>query len=158
MSEFTTTINLPISTMNGSIGLLQKSLAEAVMLWSITKTSHYNVQGMGFGPLHDLFGELADLALEHADDMAERIAQLGGYAEGTAYDAAGKSMLLPQAKLRPTEDRQCLECLRQSWGDYANMLRKLVDQTTQDSVTQNMLVDMTQEADKGTWKLQAHLR
>lgn len=158
MSEFATTINLPITNMNTTITGLQRNLAEAVMLWSITKTAHYNVQGMGFGPLHELFGELADLALTQADDLAERIAQLGGYAEGTAYDAVGKSTLLSHAKMRHTRDRDCLDCLVHCWGSYANLLRKQIDSCGEDRVTENMVTDMAQEADKGTWKLQAHLR
>lgn len=46
-------------------------------LASVARKAHWNVRGLLFGQLHDLFGKLYDACSAHADILAEHSAMLG---------------------------------------------------------------------------------
>ena len=76
-----------------SVELLNARLADAVDLQTQTKQAHWNVKGPNFIALHELFDKINEDVEDYVDDIAERVVQLGGVAEGTARTAAKRSAL-----------------------------------------------------------------
>jgi starvation-inducible DNA-binding protein len=75
------------------IALMNCQLSTAVDLQTQTKQAHWNVKGPSFIALHELFDRVAASVADSVDLIAERIAQLGGTAEGTTRIAAQWSCL-----------------------------------------------------------------
>src|SRR5947209_18625356 len=90
---FKTKNDLPEDTRARVIDLLNVRLADAIDLQSQTKQAHWNVKGPNFIALHELFDKINEDARDNVDDIAERIVQLGGVAEGTVRTAARRSSL-----------------------------------------------------------------
>src|SRR5437763_7961166 len=90
---FKTKNGLPEETRARVIDLLNARLADAIDLQTQTKQAHWNVKGPDFIALHKLFDEVNEDVEDYVDDIAERIVQLGGVAEGTARIAAKRSSL-----------------------------------------------------------------
>src|SRR6476469_9944739 len=85
--------DLAKQTRNKVIELLNARLADASDLKSQAKQAHWNVKGMNFFQLHELFDQVSTEMDPHVDDIAERITTLGGTALGTVRLAAQKSTL-----------------------------------------------------------------
>src|SRR5437588_228950 len=90
---FKTKNDLPDDTRAKVIELLNARLADAIDLQSQTKQAHWNVKGPNFISLHELFDTINKNAADNVDDLAERIVQLGGVAEGTVRKVAKRTSL-----------------------------------------------------------------
>src|SRR5580704_3956059 len=90
---FKTKNDLPEATRVPVIELLNTRLADAIDLQTQTKQAHWNVKGPNFIALHELFDKIKEEEEDYVDDIAERVVQLGGVAEGTARAAAKRSSL-----------------------------------------------------------------
>lgn len=75
------------------IKLLNERLADATDLKSQAKHAHWNVKGIHFFQLHELFDQVATAVEAHIDLIAERATALGGTALGTIRVAAQNSSL-----------------------------------------------------------------
>ncbi|MGH7133635.1 MAG: DNA starvation/stationary phase protection protein Dps, partial [Phycisphaerales bacterium] len=73
--------------------LLAARLCDAIDLQTQCKQAHWNVRGSDFIALHELFDKVNEAVEDYVDEIAERIAQLGGIVHGTARVAAKKSTL-----------------------------------------------------------------
>src|SRR5271163_4832705 len=90
---YKTKIDLSEKIRRNVILILNDRLADAIDLQSQVKQAHWNVKGPNFIALHKLFDEIYDDITEYTDELAERIVQLGGYAEGDARTVAKRSTL-----------------------------------------------------------------
>ena len=90
---FKTLIDLKPEGRDTTIALLNRQLADTFDLYSQTKQAHWNVKGINFFPLHELFDKLAEQVLDYVDLLAERATTLGGIALGTARLSASASRL-----------------------------------------------------------------
>ena len=93
--------DLPEAARSKVCELLNVRLAEAIDLGLQAKQAHWNVRGPSFHSLHELFDEIATGVRKHADEVAERVAQLGGVAEGTLA-AVKKRTRLAEYPLTPS--------------------------------------------------------
>ncbi|MDJ0707247.1 MAG: DNA starvation/stationary phase protection protein Dps [Leptolyngbyaceae cyanobacterium MO_188.B28] len=75
------------------IEILNKTLASTIDLWMQIKCSHWNVKGMQFFSLHQLFDTLAEQLDSFADLIAERVTALGGVALGAVQVAVKQSQI-----------------------------------------------------------------
>jgi Ferritin-like domain len=64
--------DLGVEVREKATALLNQHLADATDLYSQTKQAHWNVKGMQFSQLHELFDTLADSVEEFVDLIAER--------------------------------------------------------------------------------------
>ena len=85
--------DIPKETREKLIETLNARLADASDLKSQAKQAHWNVKGMDFIQLHELFDQVATQAEEYTDLIAERAVILGGTALGTVRVAASNSSL-----------------------------------------------------------------
>ncbi len=68
-------------------------MATSLDLKTQAKQAHWNVKGLDFYQLHELFDTLAGELEGYVDMVAERITALGGTAMGTARIAANESLI-----------------------------------------------------------------
>ena len=127
-----TKIDVPDNLRAAAIDLLNARLADGVDLSSQMKQAHWNVKGPGFIALHALFDTVHGAVQVHVDDMAERIAALGGTARGTAAVAASASTL-PEYPLEIAEAAEI--------GD---------------ADTEDLFVSVSRDVDKNLWLVEAH--
>src|SRR3989475_1143459 len=90
---YATKNDLPETSRLEVIGLLNQRLAEAIDLQTQCKQAHWNVKGPSFIGLHKLFDDVNEDVEEYVDQIAERIIQLGGIAEGTVGAVEARSTL-----------------------------------------------------------------
>src|SRR6516225_3327054 len=90
---FKTKNDLPEGTRAKAVELLNARLADCTDLQTQTKQAHWNVKGPQFIALHELFDKVNEDVEDYVDEIAERVVQLGGVAEGTTRMAAKRSSL-----------------------------------------------------------------
>ncbi len=156
---FRTSIDLSPEVRSGIVALLNARLADSLDLYSQMKQAHWNVKGMDFIQLHELFDEVAERTLEYVDDIAERGVELGGYATGTARMAAAASTL-PEYPTQATDGHQHLEAVVERMAIYAKNVREGIDQADDlgDKDTADLFTNISRTVDKDLWFLEAHLQ
>ena len=141
------------------VALLNARLADSVDLRSQVKWAHWNVKGLHFIQLHQLFDSVASHLEEQTDTIAERITTLGGVANGTVREAAAKSGL-KEADLAAIDGPSMLKFLVHNVAHHANALRTAVTESGDlgDAITVDLFTQLTRELDKDLWFLEAHLQ
>lgn len=155
----TATLHPTLNRLDGAkrrdaVNALAPLVASAIDLQQQTRQAHWNVRGEAFIGLHELFGKVYDAAAGYADTLAERIAQVGGEVAGDIRDAAGASVL----KRYPLGVAPCeahVEALSRSIAAFAE-LTGFAARSPLDVATQNILIDMTQDAEKWLWLVESH--
>ena len=155
---YSTRIDLPEDTRVKVIEILNQTLAATLDLKTQTKQAHWNVKGMNFYQLHELFDEIASELEEYVDMVAERITALGGTALGTARIAA-ESSILPEYPLDAVSGSEHVTALADRLGIYTKHVRKAIDATDElgDADTADLYTEISRTADKRLWFLEAHI-
>jgi starvation-inducible DNA-binding protein len=154
-----TSIDLDAETREQIVALLNQQLADTFDLYSQTKQAHWNVKGLQFIQLHELFDKLAAELIDHVDVIAERATTLGGTALGTARMAAAKSRL-PEYSAETIGSRENVEALVKRYAELAATTRAAIDQSDSlgDADTADLFTGVSRGLDKSLWFLEAHLQ
>ena len=141
------------------IGILNQRLADASDLKSQAKQAHWNVKGMNFIALHELFDQVASDLDPHVDDIAERITTLGGVALGTVRVAAQNSSL-SEYPLEISDGAAHVDALSNALADFGKKVRADIDATDElgDKDTADLLTGISRSVDKLLWFVEAHLQ
>ncbi|MGE5659220.1 MAG: DNA starvation/stationary phase protection protein Dps [Actinomycetota bacterium] len=152
-------IDLSTETRSQVIGILNQTVATTLDLKTQVKQAHWNVKGMDFYQLHELFDELATELEGYIDEFAERITALGGLAVGTARAAAAGSML-PEYPFDILDGKDHVTALADRYAPYAKSLREAIDKTAElgDADTADLYTEVSRAIDKRLWFLDAHLQ
>jgi starvation-inducible DNA-binding protein len=154
-----TRIDMPANTRSQVIAILNQTLASTLDLKTQVKQAHWNVKGMDFYQLHELFDEMASELEEYIDMVAERVTALGGTAMGTARIAASQSDL-PEYPLEILEGKDHVTALADRYANYGKTLRDNIDETGDlgDADTADLYTEISRAIDKRLWFLEAHLQ
>lgn len=146
-------------TREKMIGILNERLADSIDLKSQIKQAHWNVKGMSFIALHELFDEVATGIEEYTDTIAERVTILGGIAEGTVRVSAGKSSL-SQYPMEISEGRDHVEAVSTALADFGKKVRKNIDEADDagDMDTADLFTEVSRGTDKLLWFVEAHIQ
>ena len=150
--------NLDEKTRKASVEVLNARLAAGIDLALAVKQAHWNLRGMNFIAVHELLDEIRAEVDAGNDLMAERAAQLGGYALGTTQVVAESTDLKPYpTDIVTVEDH--LEALIERLGDVANAVRESIDTTDEagDADTADILTEVSRVLDKNLWFLESHV-
>lgn len=141
------------------IALLNQRLADASDLKSQTKQAHWNVKGMNFIALHELFDKVASELDVHVDDIAERVTTLGGVALGTVRVAAQNSSLA-EYPLEITDGAAHVDALSTALSDFGKKVRADIDKADElgDADTADLFTGISRQIDKLLWFVEAHLQ
>ena len=139
-----------------AIALLNAALANVSDLYSQAKQAHWNVRGGKFYQLHKLFDEVAGSIEGHIDTVAERVTQLGGYAEGTVRMAA-KNSSLPEWPTHLEAEEEFVAAITERFAIAANAMRTAIDDATKagDADTADLFTGISRDLDKSLWFLEA---
>jgi starvation-inducible DNA-binding protein len=142
-----------------AIELLNARLADVIDLQTQTKQAHWNVKGPNFIALHELFDKINEEVEDYVDEIAERVVQLGGTAEGTARMAAKRSSLT-EYPANAVEGRSHVEALSSALGAFGKAARKGIDQADElgDADTADIFTEISRGIDKWLWFVEAHVQ
>jgi starvation-inducible DNA-binding protein len=137
---------------------LTQSLAETSVVTMKAQNFHWNVTGMSFGALHELFQKIYEDHFQAQDDLAERIKALEGHAEGR-YAEYLKRSAIQESDGRLTAQEMVTQ-LKTDQETLSATLRALAELTEQhgDMVSNDLALGRAQAHDKFAWMLRAHLR
>lgn len=137
---------------------LNQSVAETAVTTMMAQNFHWNVTGMAFGPLHDLFQKIYEDHFVAQDDLAERIRQLDVPAEGTL---AG---MLKRSKVSEHEgkanDKEMIKMLLDAQETLASTVAGAGELAAElgDTLTEDLCIARGQTHEKFAWFLRAHLQ
>lgn len=137
---------------------LNQCVAETAVTTMLAQNFHWNVTGMGFAPLHELFQQIYEDHFTAQDDLAERIKALDGHAEGML---AG---MLERSKIGEhnghAKDREMIEAMKAAQETLAATLGGAGQLAAEhgDTLTEDLCIARGQTHEKFAWFLRAHLR
>ena len=136
---------------------LNQSVAETAVTTMLAQNFHWNVKGMAFGPLHDLFQKIYEDHFIAQDDLAERIKALDAHAEGTL---AG---MLQRSKVKEHDghatDKEMIKAMQDAQETLAATLAGAGQAAADaaDTLTEDLCIARGQEHEKFAWFLRSHL-
>ncbi len=140
--------------------ILNKALSDEHVLYIRTRNYHWNVTGMHFKSLHEVFEEQYK-ALEMAiDEIAERTRALGFRAIGSMSEFMQHARLAEQS---PAEVPDATGMLRNLLADHEAIIKHLrtdvdtCDNEFNDAGTADFLTGMMEAHEKMAWMLRAFL-
>jgi starvation-inducible DNA-binding protein len=141
-----------------AIEQLNSRLADVIDLQTQTKQAHWNVKGPNFIALHELFDKINEEVEDYVDEIAERVVQLGGTAEGTARMAAKRSSLTEYPNA--VDGRSHVEALSSALAAFGKSARKAIDQADEldDADTADIFTEISRGIDKWLWFVEAHMQ
>ena len=136
---------------------LNQCVAETAVTTMLAQNFHWNVKGMAFGPLHELFQKIYEDHFVAQDDLAERVRALDVHAEGTL---AG---MLKRSKVKEHDghatDVEMIKALLEAQETVAATLAGAGELAADhgDTLTEDLCIARGQEHEKFAWFLRAHL-
>ena len=149
--------DLPERVRAEAVALLNQQLADALDLHLQAKQAHWNVKGVNFIALHELFDEVEEELEEHADDIAERAVTLGGTAYGTVRSSSSRSRLSEYpADIYSGGDH--VAALAAALAHFGKTARAAIDAAAAigDADTADLFTGVSRGVDKLLWKVEAH--
>jgi starvation-inducible DNA-binding protein len=121
------------------------------------KHAHWNVTGPHFVAVHEMLDPQVELVRGYADELAERIAQLGASPVGTPGRlVADRSW--PDYTLGKADTQEHLRALDGVYEGVISSNRKAITLSGElDPITEDLLIGQTAELEKFQWFLRAHL-
>lgn len=139
--------------------LLNDRLADGLNLQLQLKQAHWNIKGPDFIQIHELFDTVWQHVVDHNDEMAERIAQIGGLVEGTV-EVIAKKTELKRYPTGVTAGHEHVVNVANALASFAEEIRHAIDAAHDagDAVTTDLLTKVCGELDKDLWFVEAHLQ
>ena len=133
-------------------------LADTFALYLKTHTYHWNVTGPQFAQLHAMFQQQYNALWAAVDDVAERIRALGHPAPGGLATFAKLSKIEEPAQATPSAE-DMIRDLMLGHEALARTLRPVAELAGEggDIVTEDLMVQRIDEAEKTAWMLRAQL-
>lgn len=139
------------------IVLLNGRLADAIDLQLQLKQAHWNVKGPSFIGLHELFDKIAKEVETYVDEIAERVVQLGGVAQGTVRAAASQSRLEEYPPVI-ADGVAHVEAVAQALSTFGREARASIEKASAfgDADTADLFTEVSRGTDKWLWFVEAH--
>lgn len=154
--------NIATKLAPGALEEVVEGLNQAVAEVSVTtmkaQNYHWNVTGMAFGPLHEMFQKIYEDHFEAQDELAERIKALGGHAVGRYDEFLKRSKVVECDGHLPAE--QMIANLTKDQETIAGTLNALADLAEKhgDMITNDIAIERATTHEKFAWLLGAHLK
>lgn len=141
-----------------SVELLNKHLAAAIDLHAQMKQAHWNVRGLSFIAIHELFDKVSVEAENYSDLIAERAGGLGGTAHGTVQMAAERSYLVPYP-LGIADENQHIFAVAGALAAFGQSVREAIDQSAAigDADTADLFTEISRDVDHQLWFVESHV-
>lgn len=152
-----TAIALSTDARADIVEALNQTVAETAVTTMLAQNFHWNVTGMAFGPLHELFQQIYEDHFTAQDDLAERIKALDAHAEGTL---AG---MLERSKIKEHDGhataQEMIKAMQLAQETLAATLAGAGELAAKhgDTLTEDLCISRGQTHEKFAWFLRAHL-
>lgn len=139
------------------VDVLNRLLADEVLLYIKTRNYHWNVVGPQFSELHKFFESQYDELDEIMDEVAERARALGGKAAGSMGE------FLKLARLKEASGGDARKMIAELLGDHESVIRSLredivtVGEKHGDAGTNDFLTGLMEQHEKIAWMLRSYL-
>ncbi|MDG9668136.1 DNA starvation/stationary phase protection protein [Hahella sp. CR1] len=131
---------------------LARVLADTYSLYLYTQYAHWNVRGMSFFALHELFEKQYKELAETIDDIAERMRAIGYKAPGTLSRMAEFSTIYP--KEERTATALIKELISAHEGTVASCRKCIAAaQKAEDFATEDLMVNRLTSHEQAVWML-----
>jgi starvation-inducible DNA-binding protein len=149
--------SLPEEQRTKLVEVLNRRLADSIDLMLQVKQAHWNVNGPQFLALHTLFGQIASGVEGYVDLLAERIVQLGGSADGTAFVITRRTSL-DRYPLEVADGNGHITALASVLASYGKHVRYAIGQVTDllDADSAALFTDISRDIDTWLWLVEAH--
>lgn len=136
---------------------LNQSVAETAVTTMMAQNFHWNVKGMAFAPLHELFQQIYEDHFTAQDDLAERIRALDAHAEGTLAGMLDRSKV--EEHHGHASDQEMIQTLLSAQETLAATLAGCGALAAEhgDTLTEDLCIARGQQHEKFAWFLRAHL-
>ncbi|WP_316670836.1 DNA starvation/stationary phase protection protein [uncultured Propionibacterium sp.] len=134
---------------------LQQALVNLTDLHLQGKQAHWNIKGHGFRSLHLFLDEIVDAARDAADDVAERLAALGGAPDARPATVAATSSLdtIEGGDLRVAD---VYAQFAERTAKVADGIKATLDAVdAEDHLTNDLLIGIATGLEKQAWMLRA---
>ncbi|MER5321490.1 MULTISPECIES: Dps family protein [Streptosporangium] len=134
---------------------LQGALVDLLDLSLLGKQAHWNVIGHNFRSLHLQLDKIVSAARKHADTVAERAVAIGSNPDGRASTLASTTEV-PQLETGYINDGKVVAAMTDILGSIIRRMRERITATDEpDPVTQDILIEITQDLEKHHWMIEA---
>ena len=143
-------------TIEESVQILSKLLADTAVLQMKTKNGHWNVQDPRFSQLHALFDDQSDELLEGVDEIAERIRMFESRPLSTFAEFLAMTTLVED--MTETSGHAILEALLKDHQKIVRFLREALVRLkeSEDQGTLDLLTGRLRSHEKTAWILGSH--
>ena len=137
---------------------LNQTVAETAVTTMLAQNFHWNVTGMAFGPLHDMFQKMYEDHFVAQDDLAERIKAIDAHAEGTLAGMLKRSKIAEHDG--HASDKEMIKIMLDAQETLASTLAGCGALAADhgDTLTEDLCIARGQVHEKFTWFLRSHLR
>ena len=162
MTASSETVNYTVpgmSTEEGSsvVGVLQDRLNAYNDLHLTLKHVHWNVVGPNFIAVHEMLDPQVDNARAFADEVAERIAAMGGSPKGTPKTIVEQRTWDDYSLGRATAIEH-LGALDLVYAGVITSVREAIETVGKlDPITEDMLIGQSHQLEQNHWFVRAHL-
>ncbi len=157
MEKGFTVPGMPVESAEKVRDLLQERLVTMIDLELTLKHVHWNVVGPNFIGVHEMFDPHVAEVRAMADELAERIAALGGSPVGTPGYVAGHRRW-DDYDLARASAMEHLAAIDKVYEGVVADQRKAIDAAGElDPVTEGLLVDHAHKLEQFQWFVRAHL-
>ena len=152
-----TAVDLSPSAQEAINEALNQCVAETAVTTMLAQNFHWNVTGMAFGPLHDMFQKMYEDHFVAQDDLAERIKALGGHAEGTLAGMIARSKVAEHDG--HADDKTMIKAMLDAQQVLASTLAGAgaIAAEHGDTLTEDLCIARGQTHEKFAWFLRSHL-
>lgn len=149
---------LPESIRMQSVDLLNKHLAAAIDLHAQMKQAHWNVRGLAFIAIHELFDKVSIEAENYSDLIAERAGGLGGTARGTIQEAVEHSFLIPYP-LGIADESKHVFAVAGALAAFGQSVREACTKAAEfgDADTADLFTEISRGIDHQLWFVESHV-
>jgi starvation-inducible DNA-binding protein len=137
---------------------LNQTVAETAVTTMLAQNFHWNVTGMAFGPLHDMFQKMYEDHFVAQDDLAERIKAIDAHAEGTLAGMLKRSKIAEHDG--HASDKEMIKIMLDAQETLASTLAGCGALAADhgDTLTEDLCIARGQVHEKFAWFLRSHLR
>lgn len=153
--------NIGISDKNSKevASVLNKILADEYLLYTKTRNYHWNIEGSNFMEMHLFFESQYNTIDEAIDEIAERVRQIGHYAQGRLKDFIKQSQLVEQEYT--SDQKSQIQNLLDDHEAIIRFLRLHIDIFTdkyKDAGNADFITGLMEKHEKMAWFLRSYLK
>lgn len=142
---------------NKTIETLELTLASSYALMLKTQNYHWNVVGVNFKPLHELFGAQYEDLFAAIDEIAERIRALGSKVDGS-FENFSKISKAKKPNNKLADKAMVVDLI----ADHEALVKLLkngikIAQGAEDEASADMFIERIQIHEKAVWMLSSSI-